>query len=167
MLAGLFDATNRYSNWNGISYLYALAGSLAINAVICLSSAVLILVQEVGPADAPLLHRYIGRAKVSRAIADLSKVEGGLPLTPHAMQACAFTLHRPPARPATNQYQQLYPSSADLTGPILLIADNYLDCDAVSKQLDVANTAYENTGISACLFDTDCEWSLHTGSKDR
>lgn len=73
----------------------------------------------------------------------------------------------PPARQASNQYQQLYPSSADLTGPILLIADNYLDCDAVLKQLDVANTAYENTGISACLFDTDCAWSLHTGRKDR
>ena len=73
----------------------------------------------------------------------------------------------PRARQATNQYQQLYPSSADLTGPILLIADNYLDCDAVLKQLDVANTAYENTRVSASLVDTACARSLHTERKDR
>lgn len=146
--------------------------SLVSNAAICLGLAVLTLFPDVGPTDAPLLHRYIGRAKISREIVNLAKAEGVVPVVVGNRNVIADLFYTargagllfyaaPVAGRAMHQYQQIYPLPPDLDGPVLLVAQDPPGCKADARQLDVAATAYEGTGLAAYLVDAACARSLH------
>ena len=132
--------------------------SSIINIAICLTLASLTRVPDVGPPDAPLLHRYIGRANISRTIVDLSKAEGGVPVVVDSRNVIADLFYTardagllfyaaPPARQASNQNQILYPLPPDLQGLVLLVSEFRPGCPVSPRKLDIADTAYEGTTL--------------------
>lgn len=170
-----------YANWAVGSYfagsilaVLLLAGhprlrmvSLVTNTLICLAFPLLTLFPEITRDGRPLLHRYLGRADVSRQILALSASQGAVAVVSSNREIIADlfytgagtgqSFYTPlPENSPTNHYEQFYAMPLDLSGPVLLVAPRAPGCPHVHSALDLAGTAYEKTTFAAYLVDADC-----------
>lgn len=149
--------------------------SLVSNAAICLAFPLLTLFPDLSYNGRPLLHRYLGRAELSRQIVTLARQEGAVAVVTHsrdiiadlyytgAKSGLAYYTPLPEGRP-TNHFEQFRAIPPDLSGPVLLIAGSPPDCPAQRTALDLRATPYEKTRIAAYLVDAACARHFRTAT---
>ncbi len=160
--AGTILAVSALQRWPILLWL-----SLAVNGALSLALPVIATMPTLAIGDRPILLRYMGRAAFSQQIIEIAK-QNQIPAVLAGSRevladlfytgrdsGLAFYAPRPQGR-ALNHYEQTYPLPTNITGRLLVVAEQAPACSLQAQPLNAAQTAYRNFAYTAFIVDAKC-----------
>ena len=141
--------------------------SLVLNGALALALPVIATTPSIAIGDRPILLRYLGRAEFSQQIIHLARENRTANIMAASREVLAdlfytgrnsglaFYAPRPNGR-ALNHYEQTYPLPSDLTGQLLIVAEQAPACTLKTLPLKTDRTAYRNFAYAAFVVDAEC-----------
>jgi 4-amino-4-deoxy-L-arabinose transferase-like glycosyltransferase len=170
-----------YANWAASAYfagtVIAVAtmapwpklrmAAIGVNAAICLALPILTLMPGLQRSGEPLLHRYLGRADLSRQIIAIAQGAGGVPIFAQSRdiladlfytgQGSGLTFYAPaPRGRPMNHYEQRYPLAETVSGPLVMVTATPPACAGLPIVLNTVGGAYASDGLAAYLTTAEC-----------
>lgn len=176
-VAAYFAATLAVVPWLVARHPRWLAASFAINGAICVILPLLaVFPRALGPEDAPLLQRYLGRTALSVQAVDVARAAGVVAIVAGHRDLLADLAHTardaglpiravPAAGPPPHYYAQRFALTDAVAGPVLWVARvGETSCGgrplAPVARFETAGGAYAEREIAAYLVPAGCRYAL-------